>query len=375
MSNRCHISTRKGLFTLERGASGWEIARASFVGDNCTLAMHDARNSALVAALNHGHFGVKLHRSTDGGTTWSEIATPKYPEKPADYVPKIPVEGMPAEWSLKLVWALAPGGAERAGRHLVRHAARRPVPLGRRRRVVGARPAAVGPPAARGVVRRRRRPPRHPLDLRRPARRRARHRRRLVRRRLDHARRRRRRGSSAAAGMRAEFMPPEQQFEPEHPGSAPLAQCRGQPGRALGPAPQRHLPLDRRGRLVDRDRPTSRRRRSASPVAVHPRDPDTAWFVPAVKDEKRYPVDGKVVVNRTRDGGKTLRDAVARPAAGARLRPRLPPRARRRRHRHPPGDGIDHRVGVDQRGRRRFVAGRVSNLPPVYAVCFEKHHV
>jgi hypothetical protein len=41
-------------------------------------------------------------------------------------------------------------------------------------------------------------------------------------------------------------------------------------------------------------------------VAAHPRDPDTAWFVPAVKDERRIPVDGKVVVARTRDGGRSF---------------------------------------------------------------------
>ena len=41
-------------------------------------------------------------------------------------------------------------------------------------------------------------------------------------------------------------------------------------------------------------------------VAVHPADADTAWFVPSVKDEKRYPSEGRVVVNRTRDGGKTF---------------------------------------------------------------------
>jgi hypothetical protein len=42
------------------------------------------------------------------------------------------------------------------------------------------------------------------------------------------------------------------------------------------------------------------------PAVVHPREPDTAWFVPEIKDEKRIPVDGKLVVNRTRDGGKTF---------------------------------------------------------------------
>lgn len=41
-------------------------------------------------------------------------------------------------------------------------------------------------------------------------------------------------------------------------------------------------------------------------VAVDPRDGDTAWFAPAIKDERRLPVDGKVVVTRTRDGGKTF---------------------------------------------------------------------
>jgi photosystem II stability/assembly factor-like uncharacterized protein len=41
-------------------------------------------------------------------------------------------------------------------------------------------------------------------------------------------------------------------------------------------------------------------------VAVHPDDGDTAWFVPGIKDEKRIPVDGALVVTRTRDGGKTF---------------------------------------------------------------------
>ena len=42
------------------------------------------------------------------------------------------------------------------------------------------------------------------------------------------------------------------------------------------------------------------------PVAVHPNDPERAWFVPAHSDQKRAPIDGRVVVTRTRDGGKTF---------------------------------------------------------------------
>ena len=42
------------------------------------------------------------------------------------------------------------------------------------------------------------------------------------------------------------------------------------------------------------------------PVAVHPREPATAWFVPAHSDQKRAPIDGRVLVNRTRDGGRSF---------------------------------------------------------------------
>lgn len=41
-------------------------------------------------------------------------------------------------------------------------------------------------------------------------------------------------------------------------------------------------------------------------VAAHPTDAETAWFVPAIKDETRVPVDGKLVVSRTTDGGKSF---------------------------------------------------------------------
>jgi photosystem II stability/assembly factor-like uncharacterized protein len=41
-------------------------------------------------------------------------------------------------------------------------------------------------------------------------------------------------------------------------------------------------------------------------VAADPANSLRAWFVPAIKDEKRFPVDGKLVVTRTDDGGKTF---------------------------------------------------------------------
>jgi photosystem II stability/assembly factor-like uncharacterized protein len=41
-------------------------------------------------------------------------------------------------------------------------------------------------------------------------------------------------------------------------------------------------------------------------VAADPANPLRAWFAPAVKDQFRYPVNGKLVVTRTDDGGKTF---------------------------------------------------------------------
>ena len=41
-------------------------------------------------------------------------------------------------------------------------------------------------------------------------------------------------------------------------------------------------------------------------VAAHPNDPLTAWLVPGIKDERRVPVGGALVVNRTRDGGRSF---------------------------------------------------------------------
>jgi hypothetical protein len=39
---------------------------------------------------------------------------------------------------------------------------------------------------------------------------------------------------------------------------------------------------------------------------LHPRDPESAWFVPAIRNQQRIPVDGKLVESRTRDGGASF---------------------------------------------------------------------
>ena len=83
MSDTLLISTRKGLFTVSRKAVQWEITGADFLGDNVSITLTDRRDGRHYAALDHGHFGVKFHRST--ATGWEEIAAPTYPPKPDGY--------------------------------------------------------------------------------------------------------------------------------------------------------------------------------------------------------------------------------------------------------------------------------------------------
>ncbi len=106
-------------------------------------------------------------------------------------------------------------------------------------------------------------------------------------------------------GMRAEYAPPEQTHDPVAQDVHCLAQCPA--------APQRMWVQHHNGIFVSSDE--GKRFDEISgvepstfgfPVVVHPNEPDTAWFVPEIKDEKRIPRDGRLVVTRTRDGGKSF---------------------------------------------------------------------
>ena len=106
MSDRIYVATRKGLFFVERrGARRWAIARAAFLGDNVSMVLADRRNATVYAALEHGHFGAKLHRSRDDGETWEEGAVPAYPPKPEDVEDIDPMRKTPIPWSLQRIWA------------------------------------------------------------------------------------------------------------------------------------------------------------------------------------------------------------------------------------------------------------------------------
>jgi len=306
MADRLLVATRKGLFGLTRDAktSGWKIATTAFLGDNVTNVLPNRRDGAVYAALSHGHFGNKLHRSEDGGKTFSEIATPTYPQRPADREPDLcPMRKVEIPWALNLAWILEAGGPDQPGvlwcgtlpgglfmsrdrgaswelnMPLWDNPARKEWfgggydlpgihsicvdPRDSRRLTVGISCGGVWVSENGGQT-----------------------------------------WTCRAEGMFAEYMPPEGMHNPNIQDPHRVVQCAAQPDCFWA---QHH-----NGVFRSTDNCASWHEVPNVPpsvfgfaVAVHPRDANTAWFVPAIKDEKRIPVDGKLVVTRTRDGGKT----------------------------------------------------------------------
>ena len=368
MSDQMLASTRKGLFSVGRSGSGrWELAGRSFLGDNVTLALADPRDGSWYAALDHGHFGVKLHRSGDRGATWTEIATPAYPEPPAGHEERDAL-GRLIPWALVRIWALEPGLATQPGvlwagtlpgglfrsedfgaswtlmRGLWDHPDRRAW-LGGGADVPGIHSICVDPRNGDRVT---------------------------VAVSSGGAWRTEDGGATwtcCSRGMRAEYLPPEKALDPVLQDPHRVVQCPAWPEVFWA---QHHNGVFR---SVD-DCGSWHEITSAVPsvfgfaVAVHPADPLTAWFVPADKDERRIPLEGKVVVGRTRDGGRSFEI----------LRAGLPQEnAYDLVYRHALAvDGSGNRLAFGSTTGSRWVSEDggdhwitvAEHLPPVYAVSF-----
>jgi hypothetical protein len=303
MSDRLFVGTHKGLFTIDRAADGWRIHKVDFLGEPVDVVHYDARTNRVWATLGLGHFGVKLRRSEDGGDTWEELDAPAYPEKPADVV-EIDMWGRPWEWKLDKIWAFAgnhpqqpdtiwagtlPGGLFRSDDGGTTWSMNRPLWDEPRRAQWNG--GGADKPGIHSICIR-------PDDP-------------------DHV-------SVAvssggvwvtenggqswdvrAYGMRAAYMPPEQAYEPNAQDPHQMVQCAANPDVLWV---QHHNGIFR---SVDRACHWTEIEQAGPStfgfaVAVHPDDADTAWFIPAIKDELRVPVDGKLVVTRTRDGGQSF---------------------------------------------------------------------
>lgn len=308
MSDRLHVATRKGLFTINRTAAGWQLAAPAFLGENCTMVLRDPRNGVLYVALHHGHFGAKLQRSTDDGKTFEPCAVPAFPAFTDEDRQK---QAQSGEFgarrdfsSLKEIWELVPGGLDEPD---VLWAGTIPGGLFR------SRDRGTSWEMIRSLWDREDRwkwfgggkdhPGIHSITV--------------DPRNSQHVTVAISCGgvwvtedagdtwSPRAKGMRAAYMPPELAEDPNAQDPHRLARCQDHPDSVWV---QHH-----NGIFYSRD--GGRQWHEATDVkpsvfgfavVAHPHDPLTAWFVPAVKDECRVPVDGKFVVTRTRDGGKTF---------------------------------------------------------------------
>jgi hypothetical protein len=69
-------------------------------------------DGTLHVAQDLGHFGVKMKRSRDGGSSWEDRPVPKYPPKPEGEEDIDPTRRTPVPWDLKKVWALETSARE-----------------------------------------------------------------------------------------------------------------------------------------------------------------------------------------------------------------------------------------------------------------------
>ncbi len=298
MSDRIFAATRKGLFEIRRNNGRWRIAQTSFLGDSVSLVSKAPADGRLYAALFLGHFGVKLHASSDGGQKWEELPAPAFPKKPDDVEETLP-DGKPWPWRVDQIWALEVvgdtiwcgtigGGLFRSsdrGRswELVRGLWDHPM----RKQWFG---GGADLPGIHSICPH----PKDPNDL-------------IVGVSCGGAWRTRDGGANwvvASQGMFAEFMPPERREDPVIQDPHMIVRCPASPDRLWA---QHHNGVFRSDDAATRWVTIHESAPSVFgfAIAVHPKNPDVAWRVPAIKDEHRIPVDGRVVVSRTRDGGKS----------------------------------------------------------------------
>jgi photosystem II stability/assembly factor-like uncharacterized protein len=287
MSDHLLIGTRKGLFQLQRRAGTWEIARTSFLGDPVSAVLPDPNDGSLYAALALGHFGVKLHRSDNGGATWSERPAPAF--DPAEEASVSYLFCLEADQAGRIWCGTLPGGLFRSDDRGEHWTLNRPLwdhPA--RKEWMG---GGFDQPGIASICIDPRNPDRLALGVSTGG--------------VWLSRDGGGSWSGSTDGMYAEYAPPQRRSDPVMQDVHRLVQCPAAPDVFWV---QHHNGVFRStdGARTWQEVTAIRPARFGFAVAVHPNDPDTAWFVPGVKDECRIPVDARLVVARTRDGGRSF---------------------------------------------------------------------
>ncbi len=295
------VGTRKGLFSLERRVGGWEIDTVDFLGEPVSAAVvgHDG---AAYAALGTGHFGSHLWRRDPGGT-WLEVGAPAFPIRPDDATDVSPMTQEPWPWTVQLMWTLENGPVERpdelwcgtipgglfrsADRGASWDLVRTLWDMPERAEWFG---GGYDWPGIHSISI----DPRSPDTV-------------LIGVSCGGAWITDDAGATWAPthGMRNEYMPPGEEYTTVVQDPHRLARCAAEPDVVWN---QHHNGCFRsvdggRNWTEITERPPSV---FGFAAVAHPTNPNVAWFVPAVKDEMRIPVDGRLVVSRTTDGGATF---------------------------------------------------------------------
>jgi len=77
------LGTRKGILIFNDHSNDWNLEKIHFNGVNSPYAVFDHNSGKIWAGLNHGHWGPKVHSSVDDGITFKEHPVPKFPKEGA----------------------------------------------------------------------------------------------------------------------------------------------------------------------------------------------------------------------------------------------------------------------------------------------------
>ena len=126
MSDLILLGTRKGTVIYDRSHGTWRPRPIEHAGIPVCYAARDPRDGTLWASLDHGHWGPKLSRSRDGGETWEEVTSVKFPEgaryivkylPTPDFDPSAPAaEPEYADAVVYKIWVIGFGHADQPGR-------------------------------------------------------------------------------------------------------------------------------------------------------------------------------------------------------------------------------------------------------------------
>lgn len=92
MQQRILLGTRKGSFSVEKANGKWRVHLRGHLGQGVNFLCRDPHSRTWWAALGHGHWGAKLSRSDDDGSTFKDATQIRYPEGAKYLAPPMPDE-------------------------------------------------------------------------------------------------------------------------------------------------------------------------------------------------------------------------------------------------------------------------------------------